>query len=317
MPTTRLSVGALARQAGVSPQTLRHYHALGLLHPSSTSAAGYRFYDERDRARLELIRGLRALDLSLATIGDLLRGAATARGVAELHLRAIDLQIRTLTRRRAVLRVVTRGHGPMSAERLARLQVLSDVEQRERSGFLTRELGKRLAGASHRGMREMLERAVAIDLPADATDAQVEAWLELAELVADEGFLARYRQARTPVPAPGASDDGRRWRQRLAALYGPAADAARRGIDPAGRAGRRVVRRWVDAMLRAQGRRPSRDAAADAVALRRAIERGRDAREERFWELIGILRPDAARSPVAVAWPWLMRGLAAIAGETA
>ena len=313
MISNRLSVGALARQAGVSPQTLRHYHALGLLHPSSTSRAGYRFYDERDRARLELIRALRGLDIPLETIGNLLRGATSARAVAELHLRAVDLQIRTLARRRAVLRVLVRGDGPMTAERLARLQVLSDVEQRERSGFLARELGKRLRGAAHRGMREMLERAVAIDLPDDATGAQVEAWLELAELVADESFLARHRQAPASPPPPGAGDSGAEWRRKLAALYGPAAEAARRSIDPTGAAGRRIVRRWVNAMSRTQGHAPSRDARADARTLRDAIERGRDRREERFWELVGILRPDAAQSPIAVAWPWLMRGVGAMA----
>lgn len=314
MPAARLSVGALARQAGVSAQTLRHYHALGLLHPSSTSRAGYRFYDERDRARLELIRALRALDLPLDTIGGLLRGATSARAVAELHLRAIDLQMRTLARRRAVLRLLVRGDGAMTAERLARLQVLSDVEQRERSGFLAREMGKRLRGAAHRGMRELLERAVAIDLPDDATDAQVEAWLELAELVADEAFLARYRQAATGGDGgPGAGDGGDAWQRQLAALYGPAADAAMRGVDPASAAGRRIVRAWVNAMLRTQGRAPSRDARADAAALREALARGRDAREDRFWDLIAILRPETARSPIAVAWPWLMRGLAAMA----
>lgn len=313
MATTRLTIGALARQAGVSPQTLRHYHALGLLHPSGTSRAGYRYYDERDRARLELIRALRALDLPLDTIGGLLRGATSARAVAELHLRALDLQIRTLGRRRAVLRVLVRGDGPMTAERLARLQVLSDVEQRERSGFLARELGKRLAGAAHRGMQEMLQRAVAIDLPDDATEAQVEAWLELAEMVADESFLERYRQAPTDARPPGATESGAAWQQRLAGLYGPAADAARRGVDPTGAAGRRVARRWMNGMLRAQGRRPSRDARADAVALRAAIERGRDARAERFWELVAILRPESARSPIALAWPWLMRAVAAMA----
>lgn len=313
MSSTRLSVGALARQAGVSAQTLRHYHALGLLHPSATSRAGYRLYDERDRARLELIRALRALDLPLDTIGKLLRGATSARAAAELHLRAIELQMRTLARRRAVLRVLVRGEGPMTAERLARLQVLSDVEQRERSGFLATELGKRLGDAPHRGMRELLQRAVAVDLPDDATEAQVEAWLELAELVADESFLARYRGARAGAPAaPGATESSAAWQRQLAALYGPAADAARREVDPTGTEGRRIVRRWMNPMLRQQGREPSRSARADARGLREAIERGRDAREERFWQLVAILRPEAARSPISLAWPWLMRGLEAM-----
>jgi hypothetical protein len=47
--------------------------------------------------------------------------------------------------------------------------------------------------------------------------------------------------------------------------------------------------------------------------LRTAMERGRDAREERFWVLLGILNPDVARSPISIAWPWLMAGLRVLA----
>ena len=64
----RLSIGALARQVGVSPQTLRHYHQLGILRPAAVTRAGYRLYSESDRVRLELVRSLRALDFDLDTI---------------------------------------------------------------------------------------------------------------------------------------------------------------------------------------------------------------------------------------------------------
>src|SRR5690242_17875347 len=101
--STRLSIGELARQVGVSPQTLRHYHRLGILRPAAITRAGYRLYAEADRVRLELVRALRALDFDLDTISRLLRGTVSARAVTELHLRALDLQVKSLARRRAVL----------------------------------------------------------------------------------------------------------------------------------------------------------------------------------------------------------------------
>src|SRR5690242_1423552 len=142
--TGRLTIGALAKQAGVSAQTLRHYHKIGLLRPAETSVGGYRLYTEDDRARLELVRTLRALDLDLGTIARLLGGAATLRRVAELHLRTLDLHARVLARRRAVLRVLLRSDSAPTTERLARLHGLASFERFERERFIGDELGRRL-----------------------------------------------------------------------------------------------------------------------------------------------------------------------------
>jgi DNA-binding transcriptional MerR regulator len=207
----RLTIGALARQAGVSPQTLRHYHRLGLLRPAATSSGGYRLYTDQDRARLELIRALRGLDLDLDTISQLLRGAAGLRRVAELHLRTLDLQVRTLERRRAVLRVLLRSEKAPTAERLAQLQALAGYEHMERERFLGEQLGARLRGTANAALQRWIRTAAVVDLPESATEAQVEAWLELAEMVSDPAFLERHRQA-APSPMahaePGGGDPG-------------------------------------------------------------------------------------------------------------
>jgi hypothetical protein len=43
------------------------------------------------------------------------------------------------------------------------------------------------------------------------------------------------------------------------------------------------------------------------------MQRGRDAREERFWTLLAVLNAEVARSPISIAWPWLMEGLRVLA----
>src|SRR5437899_6110658 len=52
-----LRSGELARRAGVSPDTLRHYERRGLLPRPQRSAAGYRLYSPEALARVRLIRG--------------------------------------------------------------------------------------------------------------------------------------------------------------------------------------------------------------------------------------------------------------------
>jgi DNA-binding transcriptional MerR regulator len=308
-PAKRWTVGALAKQAGVSPGILRHYDALGLLRPTATTTAGYRLYSEHDRARLELIRALRALDFDLETIGRLLARRASVRAAAELHLRALELQARVIGRRRAVLRVLLSGSAPASAERLARLQVLSDFEQRERARFLAAQLARRMRGASGQAMQQAVHMAATVDLPESPTDAQVEAWLELAELVSDPGFLARHRGR----AASRDDRDAAAWMRDMDALYGPAAAAVRDGVRCTSARGRAIVRRWLRAIARSRGLPQRRDVRVVARTLVREIDAHRDPREERFWQLVGVLKPEVARSAVSVAWPWLMTGVRALA----
>ncbi|MEV7228135.1 helix-turn-helix domain-containing protein [Polymorphospora sp. NPDC051019] len=66
-------IGQLATMTGVSDRTLRHYDSIGLLVPAAVDrATGYRWYGVPELARLERIRGLRRLGLSLRQITDLL-----------------------------------------------------------------------------------------------------------------------------------------------------------------------------------------------------------------------------------------------------
>ncbi|MDR7275309.1 MerR family transcriptional regulator [Catenuloplanes atrovinosus] len=65
-------IGRLARMTGVSERTLRHYDAIGLLPPAAVSpGTGYRWYGAAELTRLERIRGLRRLGLSLSRIAEL------------------------------------------------------------------------------------------------------------------------------------------------------------------------------------------------------------------------------------------------------
>lgn len=65
-------IGQLARMVGVSDRTLRHYDRIGLLRPAAVDrATGYRWYGVAELTRLERVRGLRRLGLSLRQIAEL------------------------------------------------------------------------------------------------------------------------------------------------------------------------------------------------------------------------------------------------------
>jgi DNA-binding transcriptional MerR regulator len=68
------SIQDVARLAGTTSRTLRHYGAVGLLEPSRVGGNGYRYYDELALARLQRILMLRDLGLGIPAIAEVLAG---------------------------------------------------------------------------------------------------------------------------------------------------------------------------------------------------------------------------------------------------
>ncbi|WP_404287038.1 MerR family transcriptional regulator [Glutamicibacter arilaitensis] len=97
------SISEVARAAGVSSRTLRHYDHIGLLQPSWTADNGYRFYEQQQLVRLQRILLLRQLGLKLETIGEVLdeqqdETVALQKHITELRNQrtALDAQINAI-----------------------------------------------------------------------------------------------------------------------------------------------------------------------------------------------------------------------------
>ena len=107
------SIQELARAAGVSSRTLRHYDALGLLPPTATGAGGYRYYDRDSLLRLQRILLLRELGLGLRAVGELLDGQRDATAALRTHLALLEQEQQRLARQvesvRTTLRKVEGG----------------------------------------------------------------------------------------------------------------------------------------------------------------------------------------------------------------
>jgi DNA-binding transcriptional MerR regulator len=70
-----MKVIELARAAGVSPDTVRHYTRGGLLRPERNPDNGYQRYDSADLRRLRFVRRARELGFSLGEAAEILRQA--------------------------------------------------------------------------------------------------------------------------------------------------------------------------------------------------------------------------------------------------
>jgi DNA-binding transcriptional MerR regulator len=101
-----LSVGEVARLAGVSPRTVRHYHAIGLLPEPPRDPSGYRRYGSQDAIALVRAVRLRALGMPLPQVAA--RLAESPEGGDSGSLRALadelDAEITRLAATRDRLR---------------------------------------------------------------------------------------------------------------------------------------------------------------------------------------------------------------------
>jgi DNA-binding transcriptional MerR regulator len=87
------SIGEFARHGRVSVRMLRHYDAIGLLHPACVDpASGYRFYEASQLAELNRIIALKDLGFTLQQVQAILAeqvSAAELRGMLKLRRAAI------------------------------------------------------------------------------------------------------------------------------------------------------------------------------------------------------------------------------------
>lgn len=99
----RLTIGGLARASGMSPATIRRYGAAGVLPPVEVDpASGYRWYAPQQVETALLARTLRALEIPLADVREILDEPDPAGRLArvEQHWRALSRELDALRQER-------------------------------------------------------------------------------------------------------------------------------------------------------------------------------------------------------------------------
>jgi len=119
-----LTIGKVAKQAGIGVETIRFYERTGLLEEPPRNDSGYRQYPPEAVVKLRFIKKAKQLGFSLQEIGELfdLRRQQNAtcgdvRMRAEEKIKNIEEKIRDLTRMKDALIELTCqciGDGPVS-----------------------------------------------------------------------------------------------------------------------------------------------------------------------------------------------------------
>ena len=112
---TKMRIGELADQAGVTPRTIRYYEGLGLLGPCEREGHGFRYYSDAELARLQKIDVLKQLGLTLEEISEViplycedptgLLGKRRVLEILEKQLEETDEKIEALQRFRSEIQI--------------------------------------------------------------------------------------------------------------------------------------------------------------------------------------------------------------------
>lgn len=116
--TTDWSIQQIAKLAGTTSRTLRHYDDVGLVKPSRVGDTGYRYYDADALVRLQRVLLLRELGLGIPAIGEVLAGSRDDVQALRSHLDWLRLEKERVDRQMAgVAHTITemeRGEKPMA-----------------------------------------------------------------------------------------------------------------------------------------------------------------------------------------------------------
>ncbi|MEU6457133.1 MerR family transcriptional regulator [Streptomyces sp. NPDC047065] len=300
------SIGDLSVRTGVPVRTIRFYSDTGLLPPAHRTPAGCRRYSDASVGRLHLICVLRDLDIDLPTIRRVLDEGLRVAEVAAAQREATALRIRTLRLRQSILRLVAeRRSSPEETVLMHRLTHLTTGERKRPVADFVAGLAPGTPQAP--GAAAVLGTALPV-LPDDPSDAQPAAWVEIAELMADDGFRARLANG-----AFAASDEAALPRvesekaAELVSFTREAVAAARgAGIEPDSAAAVPVVDSVVARLAAVLGR-PAGPGLWEWMA--RKFDAGHDPLVERYWRLVWTVNDWQVVDGHLPFQPWMAEAL--------
>ena len=152
-------------------------------------------------------------------------------------------------------------------------------------------------------------RSVTADLPDDPTDEQVDAWIELAELLRDEGFQAKLRamgQRSFGGDAAAVMPNGPEMTQLAQILADRLGAAMAAGVTPESPAAGAVVDELIAPWVAAVGRT---DDPTYRRELLEQLDLSYEPRAERYWQLMAVINGWPELPSQLPRWAWFLTAL--------
>jgi DNA-binding transcriptional MerR regulator len=122
--TNVLTIGRVARQAGLKPSAVRYYERHRIIPPAQRLPNGYRVYDAETLRWLSFVRRAQGFGMSLENVRELLQLAShgrtpceRVRQLAQQHVSEIDQNIRDLQTLKSQLELLIRRKAASNSPR--------------------------------------------------------------------------------------------------------------------------------------------------------------------------------------------------------
>jgi len=298
MKKQSLTIGELSRRTGVPVKTLRFWSDEGLLPPATRTSSGYRLYAEDATIRLDLVRALRDAGLGIEAVKRVLRNDLSLADALRLQLAAVEAHAAALQRVAAALRAALRTGDPNESD-LRRLCAVTQLTNEERKNVIEGYYQRIADGIPADSPWKKLAEAKGPQLPDNPTPEQLDAWIELSELLTDESFVELQRK--NTREAAEAKLDMLKLRSTNFDAARAAAEARAKGASPDSAAGRAIVEAFVAAIADAAGK------PVDERLRRGMYERylAYDPRHARYWELVATMTGHASAPGTAADWAFI------------
>ncbi len=202
------SIQDIARIAGTTSRTLRHYDRIGLLKPSRTGHNGYRYYNQAALVQLQRILLLRGLGLGLPVISQVLDDETDSAKALTGHLEWLKQEQDRLARQIASVQqtiAALKAGGEIMAEKMFdgfdHTQYKEEVEERwGKEAYATSDAWWRGMGAAERVEWKQRSQQLGEDWIAAATAGIA------PDSAAAQDIARRHVEWLTGIPGTPASD---------------------------------------------------------------------------------------------------------------
>ncbi|MGU3576512.1 MerR family transcriptional regulator [Brucellaceae bacterium C25G] len=293
------TIGQASRRSGVPVRRIRFYCDEGLLSRIDRSDSGYRMFDEGDLSLLVMIQTLREAGLSLDSIRSVLSRKSSMNDVLAIRLHEIEASIVAQKRIAATIRVALQSLNP-TAEDLRRIWLVSNTSKTEYISSIRNFLNKVAEGSkANPSWTESMLRSSTLSLPDEPDVDQIDAWLELSELISDPSFIEkarRYAEDRREHSQPDLLSE------MLLTIVPKAKAAQEQQIDPSSSEAKNIADEYINIWAKAYGveiddneiQRQFRSQAEHRYAMRP------------YWKLVSRLNGMSNLNNLKPEWQWLM-----------
>jgi DNA-binding transcriptional MerR regulator len=294
------SIGEASRLSGVSVRRLRFYGDQGLLPPAGRTESGYRVFSDSELIRLDLIRRLRDAGLGLDAIREVLSHELPLKEALRLRLGALEAKIAAQRRVASALRAALRSPELTEAD-LRRFWTMTTLSRAERRNVIERFYAQVSEDTKidPKWMRAKIEASVP-ELPDDPTPEQCDAWIELASILEDPGFVASMQSNAEGVWDSDAFDP-QAFQQASEKFIDKASQAISEGFEPTSETGKALAWEWPETSAGLLGRKPD----ADFRKWPRDRYAQHDPRGSRYWELVTIMKGPPPQASPNREWLWI------------